>query len=348
MKAAFRTIGLMFAVTLAVQSLRCIPPVFAQDVPPPTAVEVDTDEVFRRGNLTVKINGYMSDIDMAATGAYGPPADDSHKWFITILADESPESKQLLSDIANKPELRAWVSVEKPKESWSHFNVYYSKDKTQSFRWSHIKVDRLPVVLLQPPRNWDFGNPATVVLQRSGYTEPSQLSKDLSQAIYAYTTKLAREGRLALHREDLPAGFARPSKPTDKKRGYEAGPSSSEETAPTGGFGQVPFAPPGPNERSPFNPIDILPRVTINPAQPQAQPQPTPEANPLSLIGLALSSLTTGQGFGNLLLLGLLGVQTFRSVRQARGQKLLLDDSTFDAIKRIVQGLSGTNPPKAS
>jgi hypothetical protein len=195
MKAAFRTIGLMFAVTLAVQSLRCIPPVFAQDVPPPTAVEVDTDEVFRRGNLTVKINGYMSDIDMAATSAYGPPADDSHKWFITILADESAESKQLLSDIANKPELRAWVNVEKPKESWSHFNVYYSKDKTQSFRWSHIKVDRLPVVLLQPPRNWDFGNPATVVLQRSGYTESSQLSKDFSQAIYVYTTKLAREGR---------------------------------------------------------------------------------------------------------------------------------------------------------
>jgi hypothetical protein len=83
--------------------------------------------------------------------------------------------------------------------------------------------------------------------------------------------------------------------------------------------------------------------VTINP-QPQAQPQPTPEASPLSLISLALSSMTTGQGFGNFLLLALTGIQAFRTIRQSRGQKLLLDDSAFAAFQRIAQAL--LTPPK--
>lgn len=319
MKSIRARYGLLFAVLFGLLGIQCVPPVFAQDVPPPTTQEVDVAEVFRRGNMTVRIDGFMSDVDMAATSAYGPPADDSHKWFLTLIVDESVASKLLLAELVTKPELKAWASVDDPKKSWSHLNVYNATDKTQEFRWKNIKLTGYPTLLLQPPRNWDFGNPATVVLQRSGYAAGTsgKISQDLSQAILLYTKKLAQEGRLALHREDLPSGFTKP--PARRRGGFEAGPASSPAEAPTGGFGQTPFAPPGPNSAPAFNPLDLLPQtVNINPPQPTT-PQPAPSLLPLIL--QLVSGIASGQGFGNLLLTLLAIIQSYRTMLQRQSIK---------------------------
>jgi hypothetical protein len=173
----------------------------------PGGSEVDTAEVIRRGDRVVRAGrGPMDAEEALVSEATSPPADDSHKWFFSLIVDDSKESQALLYDLKHSEHLRAWINTEEPKNSWSHATVYVAKDMTQDWRWAKLKITRYPVLILQPPaklrdekdsKSWEWGDPSTVVWQWDGYPSTganrAQIRSDAIRAVLtAYVTKLSQ------------------------------------------------------------------------------------------------------------------------------------------------------------
>lgn len=145
----------------------------------PTSSEVDTAEIIRRGDRVTRAGrGPMDSGEAALSEATAPPADDSGKWFISILVDDAEPSKALLYDLRHSQALRAWADLDEPKGSWSHATVYRAGDQTQDWRWKNLKITALPCMILQPPaqlvdetrpNSWRWGDPKTVIWQFDGY-----------------------------------------------------------------------------------------------------------------------------------------------------------------------------------
>jgi hypothetical protein len=121
-------------------------------------------------------------------GANDPPKDDSHKFFITVILDNSQESQKLHYDLLNAKELKMWVN-EDHEQSFTHFNIFYANDKLQSWRWKNIQFKGYPTILIQPPLNRKFGDPAIVITQITGYTGAKKLSNTMKDWIVRYTSK---------------------------------------------------------------------------------------------------------------------------------------------------------------
>jgi hypothetical protein len=131
--------------------------------------------------------------EIARRGSYveaiGPPADDSHKWFVSVLTQPNCAScERLKNDFANSPHLRPFVNVQTPADSWAHYHVFNLRDETQSWRWKGLKLKTTPTIILQPPVSGDHGNPTTVVLQLDGYDgDAKKLADTLRAGIRRYT-----------------------------------------------------------------------------------------------------------------------------------------------------------------
>ncbi len=199
--------------------------------------QVDVAEVLRRGDhMTRAGRGPMGSSERTIGDAVSPPADDSHKWFVSIIVERgSKESEALLYDLKHSPDLRAWANPEEARDSWSHVTIYVKGDESQDWRWKNLKVDRYPVMILQPPaklvdeknpKSWEWGDPSTVVWQWDGYDatapERAKLRADaLRKVLLAYVTKTnASRERLAgpgpRAKVDRPTPGARQaSKPSD-------------------------------------------------------------------------------------------------------------------------------------
>ncbi len=174
------------------------------------AQEVERQEVLRLGDHVQHVDGFRSPADDAFVDVMGPPADDNHKWFITVVSTKGcPACARLKADLAHDPYLRALVNVSDPRQSWSHFNAYLYEDESQKFRWEKIKLGGFPTVLVQPPLNKKYGDPATVVFQTTGYDGNGQkLATKLTAAIKAYLAKQAKRNiaprETVGHRQHVP------------------------------------------------------------------------------------------------------------------------------------------------
>lgn len=157
--------------------------------------QVDTAEILRRGDFVERVgDGIANAIGQdKISEALAPPADDSHKWFVTVITQANcPACERLKADFARTAELRAFVAVDDYKRSWAHFNVYRHGDATQDWRWKNLKIKGYPTLLIQPPFNKKFGDPSTVVLQKTGYDgNAAKLARELSNAIKLYAIKIA-------------------------------------------------------------------------------------------------------------------------------------------------------------
>lgn len=170
--------------------------------------QVDTSEVLRRGDHVTRAGrGPMGAQDRLIGDAMSPPEDDSHKWFVSIVVEKgAKESEALLYDLKHSPDLRAWANPEEQKDSWSHVTIYVRGDESQDFRWKNLRIERYPVMILQPPAkladesvrdSWIWGDPKTVVWQWDGYdaTAPdrAKLRADaLRKVLIAYAQKTAQ------------------------------------------------------------------------------------------------------------------------------------------------------------
>lgn len=237
------------------------------------AQSIDPHEIVRRGNRVEAVNAAethtQTGVDADFLAALAPPADDSHKWFISVVTlDNCGPCKQLLADWRSSPALAAFAQPGNARASWAHLNIYAAEDETQTWRWRNIALKSYPTILLQPPRNGRYGNAATVVLQKSGYNgKPEELAAQLRAAI---------EKQAAKHRSDSAKRQSPGVLPLADSAASEALQYTSIEQA---SFEQKspPFAPPVkplPNLPS-IDPLPLLP--TIPPSiDPDAKPAPQP------------------------------------------------------------------------
>jgi thioredoxin-related protein len=140
--------------------------------------------------------------------------EDSSKWFITLLiADGCPHCERLRRDFAQHPQLKAIVDTGARQKSWAHWNVCAMEDSVQSRRFkathSSVKIQGYPTLLVQPPRNGQYGNSQAIVLQKTGYDgDAPKLARQLSSSIERHKARVSKSANGA--RESLDS-IARPS-----------------------------------------------------------------------------------------------------------------------------------------
>jgi hypothetical protein len=183
MKRLFAVVAMFAALTTSA----------AQDhVHDETDPEVLAAEVYRRGNLVEDTELTFARPDQwAITQVTQIPADDSHKWFISIITQpKCPPCERLKRDFINSPYLSCWANPTDREASWAHYNVYNGHDATQVSRWKNIRISAYPTIVVQPPRSGQFGPPGTVVFQRTGYDgNPQKLGADIRAALTQYAEK---------------------------------------------------------------------------------------------------------------------------------------------------------------
>lgn len=294
-------------------------------------------EIQRRGNLVQRISqGQQDDIQATIAEAMRPPADDSHKWFISVItARNCKYCDNLKRDFATSSNLKAFVDTEDHTQSWAHFNVYQADDQTQTWRFKDIKIGGYPTLIIQPPRNGRFGDPKTVVLQKTGYDgDAKNLADSIRTGINTYLRTYVRHRESAVSKQSG-------AKHTGVRQGGETAIAQNVV-----GY-DPPFTPPPKVDPAPYYPtptpypFDLPPGP--NPA-PNAVPQPT--VNPLALLLSLLGGLVSSGGMTNVLLLAIAGMATLRTFRKATGQKLLLDDATFQTIIDTLKSLTNPTIPK--
>lgn len=267
-------------------------PLLAQD-----PEQIAVDEILRRGDLVTHTGDFQSD----ELGVFGellaPPADDSHKWFIVIFTGKNCAScDKLKSDWSKSQHLQAWAKPGDPKNSWAHFTEFRSHDGTQRWRFERYRVNSLPTIVIQPPRNREYGEPSTVVFQQSGYDgDPEKLSQKMGSALRDYVTKL--------------------------KRG--SGPSGSGTGA--SGFGQVAAATNSSSNKQPPDYQDYAPPFNVPPRDnppfyPSGPPLQIPPPAPpvVESIGPVLKGVIAAVAvFFAMIVFLLISVVIYRAVRRA-------------------------------
>ncbi|MGC4005040.1 MAG: hypothetical protein QM811_18780 [Pirellulales bacterium] len=222
------------------------------------AQAVDRDEIVRRGDRVEHVDAYaFSDGDPLA-----PPADDSHKWFVTLLTQPGcAPCKTLLTDLATRDELRAFVDPGDMRRSWAHFNRYSSADESQHWRWKHVAIAGYPTLLIQPPLNGRYGDPKQVVLQKTGYDgDAKKLAGQLRDAIETH----ARE-HVAPRTEIV----------------TELTASIAPSTAFTAPRATPPFAPPAlPDALPAVLPAPLVVPPSVDPDAKTPEPAPRDESSP--------------------------------------------------------------------
>lgn len=155
------------------------------------------DEINRRGNM-VQITGDIraDDTDLIAE-AFAVPIDDSHKWYVSIITTTPcPPCERLKAHFMNDPELQKWVNLADPAKSWAHYQVYNWDNQQLRPKFDGLKllpnspihsdgtIDS-PVIIVQPPRNGDFGKPTNIVVMRCGYDGDSKKLSDFMRTSVA-------------------------------------------------------------------------------------------------------------------------------------------------------------------
>ena len=266
-------------------------------------LDPDYAEVYRRGDYVESFGqGPRSDGEQSYLQAMAKPADDSHKWFITIItAQNCGPCKKLLADWQTAPELLAFARFRDQKNSWAHLNVYAAEDETQAWRWTNIKVTSYPTIIIQPPVSGQYGDASTVVLQKAGYNgKPAELAKQMGDQIRTYIAK-----------PHNPSPNVRGAQSSTRYPYFEPNPQGgAKELAPW--KGPPPFTPPPKvNPVSPLSPLgpDLNIPDFVNPDKPAvpappATPTPSVDDKPVATVvidGLEAEAVITDTRFQKVL-----------------------------------------------
>lgn len=167
--------------------------------PLPDAPNLMREEVLRRGTMVERLGDTRaSDAVAYAAAALATPPDDSHKWYLSLVStDNCAACERLKRDFAQHPDLSGWVNVSQPEHSWAHYNVYRYDDESQRFRFKDMRIKGFPTLIIQPPRNRQYGDPRTIVMQKTGYDgNAAKLNREMGDAIKRYVAKLQERGEL--------------------------------------------------------------------------------------------------------------------------------------------------------
>lgn len=229
------------------------------------------EEALRRGAMVQEVGtAQASGVDIIADALSHPP-DDSHKWYFNLIyIDGCEPCDKLKSDIIKSELLRAWINVDDQSKSAMHYQVRRANPEDiatgpQKDWFAGIKPElkNFPVIVIQPPRNGEYGKNSNVVCVLHGYTTPEDLVNRIRKAIGTYVTELKKNNSI----EHVGGNTERAAIIADATR-YVGG-HAQEIGAPIGGQPQtLPFS---------------IPTQPQNPAQPNVD-WPTPLApQPVSL-----------------------------------------------------------------
>lgn len=169
-------------------------------------------EVARRGAMVEVVDQNVRDEGVAATAeALAVPADDSNKWFLTVIVGPNcAPCERLKKDLETSPVLEKWVKLERIKqaggkellqstdESYLHVNFEAPRDPLRPERFAGIKITAYPTILIQTPLDGKWGKPGLVVNQRNGYDgKPELLEVFIRRSIEDYSKQYAKEGHRA-------------------------------------------------------------------------------------------------------------------------------------------------------
>lgn len=242
------------AIIAAVTCINC-----EAQSPPPDVPPIAQHEIARRGNH-VELTGTIRSGLMAM--ALSPPADDSAKWFVTLIVKPgAADSEAMRSTFATDPALRPWVDVREPLKSTLHYHVRSIDDATQADWLSGLRPaiarSGLPLVVLQPPKSGQFGPSATIVKLIGGVVPGDKLAARLRTAIIDYVQAIETPALSAV--------------------------ASPDSTLPGIGvpppFNVPPKDPPPPPNAPPAVPFDWPPTAPVTPVAPP--PNPTVPASDL-------------------------------------------------------------------
>jgi hypothetical protein len=239
--------------------------------------QVFKGEVTRWGDTVQHVAGDERSSDEPIGDVMGVPPDDNHKWFISVVGSKGCGAcarlkADIRADQATQKNLGAFITLMEgddmhsdPKTSWSHYNYFYSDDKSQAFRFEKLGITAYPTILVQPPLNKKFGDPATVVFKREGYDgDGAKLVRDMSAAIKRYVAKQSE-------------------RKVDKSAALPPPPRSEVASSIGGAFGQRDGDPdwvvPPKVDPTPAPAPNVLPNQ-IPP--PDVKPAPTPDARPVN------------------------------------------------------------------
>lgn len=306
---------LAFASTAMAQVTRLPSSNTPQDTAP-TKLQVDSAEAIRRGDMVVVAGeGARSGYEEAAIRATAPPPDDNHMWHITLFKQAGCKPcEQLRSHFKTQEELRVLVEAPQGGFAWAHYVVIDINDATQQHRISKYKLKGTPTVVIQPPRNGMWGDPADVVCQITGYDgDPKKYKSTLMEKVRHYASVQSQQGY--------------PKQPTraDIAAGARAEDAALPVAAGATQYGG-PFQPPAVD---PFNPN--VPQPAVYP------PTPTPTPNPNGGVTIPVPGLQTFAGMGVVLLVALVALRGFEMYAKRTANPI--DDQIATFAIEIVQAL---------
>jgi len=284
----------LFAIALALPLAA-----LAQEVNVTTEAE---REVLRRGNLVESIDG----IDDAIAEALAPPADDSGKWYFTLITTRNcPACAAIKTAFAESAYLRPFVDVNDHRSSWAHFNAFSSNDVTQRWRWKNVHIGGYPTLIIQPPKNGRYGDASTLVWQKTGYDGNAQkLATDIRAALVRYAKAVDAKRLIAPQ-----VRFGQAIAPVANGYGQAV---EQIEQAPASDYAP-PFAVP---EADTFPSVNVFP-----PNFPSVEPHPSDNqatdnlGQLLPLLAKAVGMLTGSSTLQNLLLLVIAAFTALRHLK---------------------------------
>lgn len=183
-----RTLPLGLVLTAVITAAVLCIVVKANAQPPTDVPRIAEDEIARRGNHVEQTGTIRSG---AAAAALAPPADDSEKWFLTLVVkNDDPGSERMRATIAKDPAMVAWHSV-------THYQVRAIDDRTQADWLEALRpaiARGVPIVVIQPPKSGRFGPSSTVVAMIPGVHSGKDLSTRLRNAILRYAEAIEQQG----------------------------------------------------------------------------------------------------------------------------------------------------------
>jgi hypothetical protein len=232
--------------------------------------EVDSAEVWRRGDHTEYVDGWTGRASMH--GQIIARHDDAEKFFISIFYRRGDDLRRLKQEWAQSKPLASFANPLDAASSWAHLRFYDLDDASQNWRWEGIRIDRTPSVVLQPCTSGSWGEPSTVILQRTYEHDPRELAARMAYALRLYASKLAER--------PLPQRQPRPRYPVNR-RPVDWQPVRAQYSADSD-FGDEP----APWAQPRANPIEIPPLPFAQDEQGQCpgpdcpRPRPRPQPRP--------------------------------------------------------------------
>lgn len=206
------------------KEVKAAPPSIPKNVP-----DAARHEVERRGNLVQSVGTPQAGDNDYIADAFSIPEDDTHKWYLTLVTMEGCKAcEKLKYDIATSKVFQSWVHVDDEVSSPMHYQVRRIEDATTTNGsqkdWyngirKELKDGGYPAMVIQPPRNGQYGANKVVVKILHGYDgNPETYTQRLRDAIAAYVTTMHKKGLVEhigdnVRRENYSSG--------KKKGGYE-------------------------------------------------------------------------------------------------------------------------------